>query len=97
MLHAWAYDAGVTLSFIRPGKPVENAYIESFNGRFKDECLNEHWFVSLRHARRLIEEWRMEYNTEQPHSSLGYLTPEQFAQAHEVQRFLTADSKSASD
>jgi putative transposase len=97
VLDAWAYDAGVTLSFIRPGKPVENAYIESFNGRFRDECLNEHWFVSLRHARRLVEEWRLEYNTERPHSSLGYLTPGQFAQAHEVQRFLTAESKSASD
>lgn len=60
------------LSFIRPGKPVENAYIESFNGRFRDECLNEHWFVSMRHAKRLIEEWRVEYNTERPHSSLGY-------------------------
>ncbi len=73
MLDAWAYEAGVTLSFIRPGKPVENAYIESFNGRFRDECLNEHWFVSMRHAKRLIEEWRIEYNTERPHSSLGYL------------------------
>ncbi|MBR8434941.1 transposase family protein [Burkholderia cenocepacia] len=79
VLDAWAYEAGVTLSFIRPGKPVENAYIESFNGRFRDECLNEHWFVSMRHAKRLIEEWRIEYNTERPHSSLGYLTPVQFA------------------
>ncbi|MGN6263104.1 MAG: IS3 family transposase [Ralstonia sp.] len=75
VLDAWAYEAGVTLSFIRPGKPVENAYIESFNGRFRDECLNEHWFVSIRHARQLIEQWRIEYNTERPHSSLGYLTP----------------------
>ena len=71
VLDAWAYEAGVTLSFIRPGKPVENAYIESFNGRFRDECLNEHWFVSMRHAKRLIEEWRIEYNTERPHSSLN--------------------------
>jgi len=54
-------DAG-TGRVIRPGKPVENAYIESFNGRFRDECLNEHWFVSMRHARRLIEEWRSKYN-----------------------------------
>lgn len=61
VLDAWAYETGVTLPFIRPGKPVENAYIESFNGRFRDECLNEHWFVSMRHARRLIEEWRIEY------------------------------------
>ncbi|API73082.1 transposase [Ralstonia pseudosolanacearum] len=96
VLDAWAYEAGVTLSFIRPGKPVENAYIESFNGRFRDECLNEHWFVSMRHARQLIEEWRVEYNTERPHSSLGYLTPAQFAQGHEQKEFLTSDSTCAS-
>ncbi|WP_155518461.1 IS3 family transposase, partial [Ralstonia solanacearum] len=92
VLDAWAYEAGVTLSFIRPGKPVENAYIESFNGRFRDECLNEHWFVSMRHARQLIEEWRIEYNTERPHSSLGYLTPVQFAQGSKQKEFLTSDS-----
>ena len=57
-------------SFIRPGKPVENAYIESFNGSFRDECLNEHWFVTMPHARSTIENWRIEYNTERPHSSL---------------------------
>ena len=96
VLDAWAYEAGVTLSFIRPGKPVENAYIESFNGRFRDECLNEHWFVSIRHARQLIEEWRIEYNTERPHSSLGYLTPAQFAQGHEQKGFLTSDSNCVS-
>ncbi|MDN7445051.1 integrase core domain-containing protein, partial [Burkholderia cepacia] len=98
VLDAWAYEAGVTLSFIRPGKPVENAYIESFNGRFRDECLNEHWFVSMRHAKRLIEEWRIEYNTERPHSSLGYLTPVQFARAHDAkQQFLTSDSNCSPD
>ncbi|WP_373832369.1 IS3 family transposase, partial [Delftia acidovorans] len=91
-LDAWAYQVGVKLSFIRPGKPVENAYIESFNGKFRDECLNEHWFMSLRQAKSLIEDWRVEYNTERPHSALGYLTPEQFAQAHRQQRFLTLDS-----
>jgi len=64
---------------MRPGKPIENAYIESFNGRFRDECLNEHWFLTMAHARRVIEHWRIEYNTERPHSSLGDLTPEQFA------------------
>ncbi|WP_316679639.1 IS3 family transposase [Ralstonia chuxiongensis] len=96
VLDAWAYEAGVTLSFIRPGKPVENAYIESFNGRFRDECLNEHWFVSMRHAKQLIEEWRIEYNTERPHSSLGYLTPAQFAQGYEQKVFLTSDSTCAS-
>jgi putative transposase len=77
-LDAWAYQRGVKLTFIRPGKPVENAYIESFNGRFRDECLNEHWFLSIEHARRIIEKWRIDYNNERPHSSLGYLTPEEF-------------------
>jgi putative transposase len=81
VLDAWAYEHGVRLSFIRPGKPVENAYIESFNGRFRDECLNEHWFMTITHAQRVIEGWRIEYNTERPHSSLGNLMPEEFAMA----------------
>ncbi|GLK96636.1 hypothetical protein GCM10008164_43790 [Achromobacter xylosoxidans] len=68
-LDAWAYQVGVKLSFIRPGKAVENAYNESFNGKFRDECLNEHWFTSLRQAKSLIEDWRVEYNTERPHSA----------------------------
>ncbi len=93
-LDAWTYQVGVKLSFIRPGKPVENAYIESFNGKFRDECLNEHWFMSLRQAKSLIEDWPLEYNTERPHGALRYLTPEQFAQAHRQQRFLTLDSMS---
>jgi len=67
------------LAFIEPGKPQQNAYIESFNGKFRDECLNEHWFVSMRHSREIIAAWRREYNSERPHSSLGYLTPQQFA------------------
>ena len=79
MLDLWGYRTGVELSFIRPGKPNENAYIESFNGKFRDECLNEHWFLSLAHARSIIEAWRIEYNTERPHSSLGNRTPEEFA------------------
>jgi transposase InsO family protein len=78
-LDKWAYRCGVQLSFIRPGKPNENAYIESFNGKFRDECLNEHWFISLTHARAIIEAWRIEYNTERPHSSLGNRTPQEFA------------------
>lgn len=98
VLDAWAYAKGVRLSFIRPGKPVENAYIESFNGKFRDECLNEHWFVTMRHAREVIEAWRIEYNTERPHSSLGDLTPEEYAQRHraqtEQQVLSTADSSS---
>jgi putative transposase len=87
-LDAWAYQRGVKLTFIRPGKPVENAYIESFNGRFRDECLNEHWFLTIEHARRIIEEWRIDYNNERPHSSLGYLTPEEFVR-QESGKFFT--------
>jgi putative transposase len=79
VLDAWAYQVGLRLNFIRPGKPVENAYVESFNGKFRDECLNEHWFVTMAHARRAIENWRIEYNTERPHSSLGDLTPQEYA------------------
>ena len=69
----------IRLAFIRPGKPVENEYIESFNGKFRDECLNEHWFVTMDHARRAIETWREEYNAERPHSSLADLTPSEYA------------------
>jgi putative transposase len=79
VLDAWAYEHSVRLSFIRPGKPVENAYIESFNGRFRDECLNEHWFLTIAHAKGIIESWRIEYNTVRPHSSLANLAPEQYA------------------
>ena len=78
-LDQWAYEHGVELRFIDPGKPVQNAFIESFNGRFRDECLNQHWFVSLAHARRIVEAWRRDYNQDRPHSSLGYLTPSEFA------------------
>lgn len=79
-LDAWAYAARVTLRFIRPGRPIENAYVESFNGKFRDECLNEHWFVSMVDAQILIETWRLDYNTVRPHSSLQNRTPDQFAQ-----------------
>lgn len=78
-LDRWAYEHAVTLHFIQPGKPTQNAYIESFNGKFRDECLNEHWFVDLADARGKIESWRREYNTQRPHSSLGNLTPMEFA------------------
>jgi putative transposase len=88
-LDAWAYARGVTLRFIRPGKPVENAYIESFNGKFRDECLNEHWFVSLADAQVTIEAWRIDYNTVRPHSSLHGATPEHFATTTEGARRLT--------
>ena len=74
----WAHENGVKLDFIRPGKPNENAFIESFNGKLRDECLNENWFNSLEDARRTIEEWRNDYNRNRPHSSLGGLSPEEF-------------------
>jgi putative transposase len=77
-LEDWAYRRGVQLDFIRPGKPVENAFIESFNGRLRDECLNVHQFLSLEDARRKIEVWRRDYNEQRPHSSLGNLTPSEF-------------------
>jgi putative transposase len=75
---AWAGRCGITLHFIDPGKPVQNAYIESFNGKFRDECLNEHWFLSLVDARQTIEAWRQDYHTHRPHSALGYQTPEAY-------------------
>lgn len=73
----WANQHGIELDYIEPGKPVQNAVMESFNGRFRDECLNSHWFTSLEDARRTIEAWRIDYNQERPHSSLGYRTPEE--------------------
>jgi len=83
-LDSWAYAHAVELRFIRPGKPIENAYIESFNGKFRDECLNEHWFVSVAEAKAVIEAWRVDYNTVRPHASLGQLTPAAYAAAAEA-------------
>jgi putative transposase len=79
-LDQWAYANGVELVFIRPGKPVENCFVESFNGKMRDECLNAHWFTTLADARRTIELWRLDYNHVRPHSSLGDLTPAEFAE-----------------
>jgi len=78
-LDAWAYQASVKIHFIRPGKPVENGYIESFNGKFRDECLNNHWFLDLADAKTKIEAWRQDYNEVRPHSSLGDLTPKEYS------------------
>jgi putative transposase len=75
----WAYFNKVTLDFSRPGKPTDNAFIESFNGRVRQECLNQHWFLSLADAVEKIEEWRVDYNTVRPHSSLGDRTPTESA------------------
>ncbi len=79
VLDRWAYEHCVELQFIQPGKPVQNAFVESFNGTFRNECLNQHWFISLQEAKDLIESWRVDYNTERPHSSLGGKTPGEFA------------------
>ena len=78
-MQTWAHERHVQLKLIEPGKPNQNAYIESFNGRFRDECLNEHWFANLKHARTLIEVWRREYNEERPKKGLGGLTPSEHA------------------
>jgi putative transposase len=75
----WAAMRGVSLRFIDPGKPVQNAFVESFNGKFRDECLNGHWFTSLEEARNVSEEWRVDYNKQRPHQSLQYKTPVEFA------------------
>ncbi len=78
-LDLWAYEQGVTLDFSRPGKPQDNAHIESFNGSFRDECLNAHWFLSMEDAAEKIERWRSDDNQHRPHSALGNLAPGAFA------------------
>ncbi len=77
-LDVWAYQQSLKLRFIEPGKPIQSALIESFNGKFRDECLNEHWFVSLQDPREKIEAWRRDYNEVRPHSALGNRTPHEF-------------------
>lgn len=85
-LEDWAFARGVQLDFIRPGKPVENAFIEAFNGRLRDECLNVHQFMSIEDARAKIEAWRVDYNARRPHSSLGHLRPNEFAAQRQAER-----------
>ncbi len=80
-LDQWAFLSGVKLDFSRPGKPTDNAFIESFNGRFRQECLNENWFLSLEDAQEKVETWRLHYNGERPHGALGNLTPMEYAAA----------------
>lgn len=89
-LDAWAHQNGIEIHFIEPGKPTQNAYVESFNGKFRDECLNEEWFINLEDARRKIEAWRIDYNEARPHSSLGNLTPHEFASGLAFSRQLEA-------
>lgn len=92
----WAHRNGVTLRLIEPGKPNQNAYVESFNGRLRDECLNEHWFTSLSHARAVIEQWRREYNEERPKRSLGGLTPAQYARQLATKTITMPENSNAS-
>ena len=89
-LDAWAYRRGVQLAFIRPGKPTENGYIESFNGRLRDECLNVHLFFGLEDARQKLAAWREDYNTNRPHRSLGQMTPTEYVVARSALRSPTA-------
>jgi putative transposase len=89
----WAHRNGVVLRLIEPGKPNQNAYVESFNGRLRDECLNEHWFTSLAHARSVIEAWRREYNEERPKKVLGGLTPAEYALRLADQKVVTMPGK----
>ena len=84
VLDQWAYLNGVELDFSRPGKPTDNAFIEAFNGRLREELLNENWFLSLEDAREKVQAWRKEYNRQRPHSSLGNLSPEEFTRVKEL-------------
>jgi putative transposase len=82
-LEEWAHQHAVTLHFIDPGNPIQNAHCESFHGRLRDECLNEHWFLGLADAQQIVEGWRQDYNRARPHSALGYQTPEEWRRASE--------------
>ena len=79
VFESWAKKKSIQLNFIQPGKPFQNAFIESFNGKFRDECLNESWFLNLKQAKKLVENWRIDYNARRPHSALGNLTPQEYA------------------
>jgi putative transposase len=96
-LEDWAFARGVQLDFIRPGKPVANAFIEAFNGRLRDECLNVHQFTSIEDARAKIEAWRVDYNARRPHSSLGRLTPNEFVAQRQAERTATRQEFRAID
>ena len=88
---AWCEDRRITLTHIQPGRPMQNGWIESFNGRFRDECLNASWFTTMADARQKIESWREEYNSDRPHSSLGYRTPNEFAAILHSEKFYGAE------
>ena len=78
-MEAWSEQRQIRLEFIEPGKPIQNAFVESFNGRMRDECLNANWFLNAADARRKILDWRQDYNQQRPHSALGYRTPSEYA------------------
>jgi len=82
----WCQETGVEWHYIAPGKPMQNGFVESFNGSFRDECLNETLFSSIRQARQQINEWKEDYNTQRPHSSLGNITPSEFAMKMALQK-----------
>lgn len=84
IFHRWASRTGIKIEHIRPGKPSDNSHIESFNGKSRDECLNQHWFLNLRDTQEKIEAWRRFYNEERPHSSLKDLSPNQFIKEQEA-------------
>ena len=86
----WAYQNGIKIDFSRPGKPTDNAFVESFNGTFRSECFGTNWFSSLEDAKRIIEAWRREYNVSRPHRALDYRPPEEFASQYAASRVLTA-------
>jgi putative transposase len=93
-LDAWAAQHGVHRHFIQPGKPVQNAFIESFNGKFRDECLNEHWFLTLQEAQLVVEAWRREYNEDRTHSTIGDVTPQEFIRNYQVGTHVAQESTS---
>lgn len=84
VMDKWAYERGIELDFSRPGKPTDNAMVESFNGRLRQECLNEHWFMSLQDAQDKIEAWRQHYNETRPHSALNWMSPNEFARSSPI-------------
>ena len=93
IIQQWAEEKGVHFDYITPGRPMENGYVESFNGRFREECLNQNWFRNLGEALIIIEDWREDYNTKRPHSALGYLTPKEFLQKFEAVHMFTNRSR----
>lgn len=92
-LDRWAYEKGVVVHFTRPGKPTDKAHVESFNGKFRDECLNQNFFLSVPDARAIIEAWRVDYNTVRPHSSLGQLTPAEFLERYTQQTSVVPEAR----